>query len=1255
MSHRKLWLRVLSIISMAALVLGQGAAPVTLAQGGGPAGSPHARPVFNSGADTVALPRSLQADANGKVKIVIELQDNPTVRVYADTLNSGIALQDLSASERVAREAQATTAAQTQLNRIQVKQQTLEASLAAVQATTIYRVQRAYNGIAVLVDQKQLSQIQAMPGVKAIHPLVTKQLDNATSNILIGGQTSWSKYQATGANITVGVIDTGIDYRHTDFGGDGAVFTDTSPYTVTNLGSGADFPTAKVVGGWDFAGDNYDADPTDTTYNPIPSPDPNPMDCAGHGSHVAGTIAGVGVTSAGTAFTGDYTLLTEADIKAMRIGPGMAPEASLYSLRVFGCNGSTDLTTPAIEWAMDPNQDGNFADHLDVINMSLGSSYGGADDDSAVASDNAALAGVVVVASAGNSYDGYYIVGSPSTSSRTISVASSVDNTDVMDAFRVTHSAIDGMYPGLESALFDWAADPSIPLTATLVYPEAGVDLSQNQQSGCYTFNITNTTAIAGHIVLLDWTDDGCGGSILRAGNAYAAGAVGVLIADNSDIFDLSINGSDVIPAQSIQKSVGNELKANLPLSVTFSHEFATSYINTDQTMQDTLSTFSSRGPRADNILKPDVAAPGQTIFSVAALSGNKGVSFNGTSMAAPHVAGLVAAFLSNPDSNLPATVTVEQIKALVMNNATHDMRSGTATDTQIYAPSRIGAGRVDLGAMLANDSQLGDMIAYNLSNPELVSVSFGKPEVVAPTTLTKVVKVQSLSKTHAPPMYAKYMGVTSMPGVTVTVGATQAQVNDTLQVSLEAVPSQMRTRSSDTTIVRNSEREFMGETSGYLTFVSATSGNFTATLSSANLVPPVSLATTGAVSFTYNATTGNLDYDALITPTGTISLTSMKLYIGYPGVAGGDSLAIFNYAGGNPINSATHDTGSLTISTWPAYEEALVTNNLYVQVATIANPAGEVRGQVLSRYPVLRVPIYAAPRPASAMYAETSTIATNADHLLTTIALTGTDLSTGSWPVDTLSLVTGLELQEIGVQGPTAYKPADLEYVGVGSDHWGQGSLADTEIFFGLSTYGNWSNPSPAVAEFDVFIDTNRDGHWDFVLYNGQIGSLSNGPGESIDTYVSRLYNLNAKTGRWQDYINYYGGETDTALFGSNAMVLSAYASDLGLSSAGARFDYQVVTWDNAGNMADASAVHTYDPLSPGLDLSGGYKGIPMYNDFAGDTLPVLFDRTYYDLDQALGVLLLHHHNQSSYRAEIVTITAAPLYYVYAPLLLRR
>ena len=159
-----------------------------------------------------------------------------------------------------------------------------------------------------------------------------------------------------------------------------------------------------MVGGFDFVGDDYDAEAEDPG-DQIPQPDPDPLDCDGHGSHVAGTAAGYGVAG-GTTYTGPYNAGIYSATQ-FTIGPGIAPEAMIRSYRVFGCGGSatSDVIVAAINRAV--------ADHVDVINMSLGSPFGRNDDLDSVAANHAVLAGIAVVASAGNSGPAAYITGSP--------------------------------------------------------------------------------------------------------------------------------------------------------------------------------------------------------------------------------------------------------------------------------------------------------------------------------------------------------------------------------------------------------------------------------------------------------------------------------------------------------------------------------------------------------------------------------------------------------------------------------------------------------------------------------------------------------------------------------------------------------------------------------------------------------------------------------------------------------------------------
>jgi subtilisin family serine protease len=306
--------------------------------------------------------------------------------------------------------ARARAAAGARLDSIAAAQAEVAPLLAGLGARELYRVRRALNGLAVLATPEQAAAFRRLPGVKAVRPIEPEVLHNRTSVPFIGAPALWQSATPIpaglkGQGVRIGIIDTGIDYLHGGFGGTGVLAdyqqaaTDSADWTANPRSGPGRFPTAKIAGGWDFAGDSYSAG-----LGTPPAPDPNPMDCNGHGSHVAGTAAGFGVTAAGTTYTGAYNA-TDPYSTAPRIGPGVAPEAKLYALRVFGCGGSTALTAQAIDWAIDPDGDGDFSDRLDVINMSLGSSFGNPNDVSADASDNAARAGVIVVTSAGNSGD----------------------------------------------------------------------------------------------------------------------------------------------------------------------------------------------------------------------------------------------------------------------------------------------------------------------------------------------------------------------------------------------------------------------------------------------------------------------------------------------------------------------------------------------------------------------------------------------------------------------------------------------------------------------------------------------------------------------------------------------------------------------------------------------------------------------------------------------------------------------------------
>lgn len=776
-----------------------------------------------------------QGTVNGPVGVVVELEDAPAALVYAQTAKTLGPAQGRK-----------------HLDGILQKQNTVMSTLKSrgVNAAEMFRAQKAYNGIWMKVEMKDLHTLAGLPGVKAIHPIIPKVLHHTTSAPLIGALQLWggsSSYQGTG--IRIGIIDTGIDYAHANFGG-------------------GTFPNSKVKGGWDFVGDAYNGSNT-------PVPDNDPMDCNGHGSHVAGSAAGFGVKANGTTYVesgGDtYAALKNLSssdyFSKFSIAPGVAPKADLYALRVFGCTGSTNVTEQAIEWAMDPDGDGDTSDHLDLINMSLGAAFGSEYDTSAVAANNAALAGVIVVASAGNNGDMNYVTGSPAVASYAISVANSVDSGAIGSAFEIAATTASpvtmpvGLYSGIEAAF----GPQSFSQSGQLAYASPAI--------GCSAIS-----GVSGKIALID---RGTCSFATKVKFAQDAGALGVLIANNVSSFPFAMGddgtgGTITIPSMMIPQAIGTNLKTDLgsgAITVLLTSAHRNSLVMQDATIEDTLSSSSSRGlARLGARLKPDIAAPGDTIFSVKTGSGNQGVSMSGTSMASPHVAGVMALL-----KQIHPTWSVTELKALAMNTATNDLFSGPGKTGNKYTPSRVGAGRVSTVNAAASQ-----VLAYNTTNPEQVSVSFGVVEVLAgsQSNFTKSITINNKGAGAASYNITFDSRYQTNPGLTFTVlnasgsplsNPVTVPANSTLEIKVQAaINASLLTKALDPTLATGT-RERFSEGGGYVTLTST--GSAPALRVPVHIAPrpasAMSVLQSGIILPT--AATGVLQ----LTPTGTAVSTS--------------------------------------------------------------------------------------------------------------------------------------------------------------------------------------------------------------------------------------------------------------------------------------------------------------------------------------------------------------------------------------------
>ncbi|MFC5996671.1 S8 family serine peptidase [Pseudonocardia hispaniensis] len=622
---------------------------------------------------------------------------------------------------------------------------------AARGARELFRTRNAVAGVALRVDAATARELAARPGVRSVRRLGRARPDNAGAVQLGRALQTWQQTGRSGAGIRIGIIDSGIDYTHADFGGPGT----PAAFAAARAGA-ADFPTAKVIGGIDLAGDDYDADNADPARH-VPHPDDNPLDCQGHGTHVAGTAAGLGVGADGTTFRGDHATLTAGDLDGMRIGPGVAPQASLYAIRVFGCSGSTELTALALDHALDPNGDGNQADRLDVVNLSLGSAFGAVDDPVNEFVAKLSEHGVVVVASAGNSGDVVDATGPPGNSPHALTVANIRDAAVLRDAVEVLGPPGPGRWPGQYS--LSYPGYPDLDLRARVVA------LGGANAEGCRPFSSADAERVRGAVVWLSWADEAAQrtcGSAPRAANAHAAGAAGVLLTSGlPDFGSVAIAGTADIPMFQLTGPATAALRPALAagtLRVRFGGDLVSSVPIRTPEIEDTPSASTSRGVRAP-AAKPDVAAPGETITSAAVGTGNGRAVRSGTSMASPFVAGVAALVREVHPGWSP-----ELVKAAIMGTATGTVHAGENRSGPVVAPMRVGAGRVDARAAVGTT-----LLAMADDPAGAVSVTFGALEALPGAALSRTERVRVLNRGLLPVVLgAAYQPITTMPGVRI-------------------------------------------------------------------------------------------------------------------------------------------------------------------------------------------------------------------------------------------------------------------------------------------------------------------------------------------------------------------------------------------------------------------------------------------------------------------------------------------------------
>ena len=1169
MSHAHLTVRVTAVAAASLLI------PLGLATASSAAPTSHAKPravsKLPARVTTAGSLRGLDAiKGHGRVNVMLELDAKPAAAAYSATLHLGLS--------------KARLASRTASAGVERQQRSVESHLDenATRATKLFTVHALYSGVAVSTDTGRLAALSKLPGVKAIHILTPKKAANANTVPLTGAPEAWSGASGTGDGVTIGIIDTGIDYTHADFGGPGTV--DAYNTALAHSTAAPTYPdTDKVAGGYDFVGNTYNADSqAGDAFQPIPHPDTNPLDCEGHGSHVAGTAAGYGEAANGDTFHGPYN--TSTPFGTLKIGPGMAPGATLYALKVFGCTGSTDAVSAALDWAADPNGDGDVSDHLDVVNMSLGSSFASPEDPDAVATNNAVLAGVTVAASMGNSGDAFEVGGSPGSASRAIAVAASDDNTDQVDGVAVKIDGVDAPgtpYPGELSVAYDWTNKPGVANAPLAEISSGWTDgaVASNNADGCDPLTPAEAALVSGKVAFLYWTDNDVNrrcGSVARSANVRAAGAIGALFGNDSNRFAAGITGDATIPVMIIsaggRDDIQGALDASKAVTVTLNGDLRLAVkdvLTGADDPTDAIVGFSSRGISQAGNVKPDVSAPGNSIVSVGMGTGSSGEVESGTSMASPHVAGEAALVIAAHPDWRP-----EQVKAAIMNTANHDVYPGPAHTGAPLGVLRAGAGRIDAESAVGTDS-----LAYVVNDPGVVSVSFGDLDVTDSTlTRTKQVRVENDgagSKTYA----LSVDDVDTLPGAHFAVSPTSVTLPGS--TSREVTVTFTATRSALTHKPDPSlELDPLGIGGGLdRDWASYATARLVVTPSSGDVLTVPLYASPRAASTMHAAAAPTLSGSGT-TAAGTLTLAGTGVSQG-SGIAAQDSrVSAFELQGISPKLPGCGSSGSISllIGCIP-YEDTRSADLKYVGVASDA-PAVKAGGG----------DPYGAATPDNASY-----------------------------------LYFGI----------TAYAPwrtaAGLQEYDVLIDTDGD-SEPDLVVYNDRLT-------TPAGDPLDIFVSTTvslRDGD-DFAVIDQEL--LNQTPGD-VDTRKIGSDSLVLPV-----ELNLLAHPTDangkalkpfmTSKSPRFQYSVESINGEIGLADVAGEQDLASLLDPDAPLVEPFS----YDPTRPGLSATSGGNPV-VTDDSPGATLDVSLNRSTVGIDGALGLLLIHHLNANGSRGEVVGVS---------------
>ena len=656
--------------------------------------------IFEENMDSGKVSRSEIPADDEMVKVIVQLDADSLLDVRNRT-NASMSMLDF----------QQTDAAKAQLKDIANLQLSVMNTMESkgIPSSFTFSYTSVVSGFAAQVPYGKIHDIKNISGVEDVVLCQTYYTDSMGSATLgqaltaaeVAAYSNNTQYQGEG--MLIGILDTGLDVNHEAFANAPAVQklqksslskllytlsegedgkTNVTAYSYAALWYAQKHSSSSLVllteddlyksGKVPFAFDYADADA-----DVIPSADAVEKYGNDHGTHVAGITAGKTVDADGS--------VTFA---------GQSPEAQLAIFKVFSdsTNGaSTDTILAALNDAL-------LLD-VDVINMSLGSNGGfGREAEGDLTTkyyDLVKSAGILLNCSAGNSYSSsqggakgdFTSVSDPDTG--IISSSSSYDAALSVASVNANETAAfvtaQGRVPYQDVSGHDF--------TALLL---------GNDSSRTYEYVMVPNTGDTADYQGLDVT--GKIAVVMRGGlsfeqkqlNAASAGAAGCIIYNNRDGYLLNMSVDNYkIPTVCISLANGQMMEAAQEKTLTVSKTEKGSVA---------MSDFSSWGPLPSLSLKPEITAPGGSIYS--SLPFAQYGYMSGTSMASPYLAGVAAAALQYVNTLMPgASDTDKQLLVNRLLMSTADIlydENGVA-----YSPRKQGSGMVNLAEAVTTPAYL--------------------------------------------------------------------------------------------------------------------------------------------------------------------------------------------------------------------------------------------------------------------------------------------------------------------------------------------------------------------------------------------------------------------------------------------------------------------------------------------------------------------------------------------------------------------